>query len=169
MGFTLIEMLVTISVAAILMALGVPSFVATITSSRLTGQINDLVADISYARNESATRGARVAMCVSTDGATCAASDTPWERGRMIFVDSNGNGARESAEQRLRVTPELSGGSTLARSGTENLGLIRFRPFGGLDPATARTFKLCSGSSATGREVTVAITGRPSAKRAACP
>ena len=168
-GFTLIEMLVTISVMATLLAIGVPSFIATITSNRLTSQINDLVADISYARNESATRSARVAVCVSIDGTTCAAADTPWERGRIVFVDVNANGSRESAEPRLKVTPELTGASSLVLSGFPNAGFIRFRPFGGLDPATAGSFKLCSAASATGRQVSVGITGRPAAKQVACP
>lgn len=176
-GFTLIELLIVVALLGVLLTLAAPSFTQFIDRNRLTGQANSLVGDISYARNESATRGARISMCVSTDvntvsdalNATCDNSATGWEQGRIIFVDSNGDGTRQTTEQVLRATQQLAGGSTLAISGFPNTTYIQFRSYGGLNPATAGSFKLCSSLSANGRQVAVAVTGRPAATIVTCP
>jgi type IV fimbrial biogenesis protein FimT len=165
-GFTLIELMVTISVMAILLAIAVPSFSQFIINNRLTSQINQLVSDISLARSESATRGARIAICTSTDGATCAGAGS-WEQGRIVFVDTNNDGAHQTAEPLLKVTEQLSGSNTLALS--SGAFFIQFRPYGGLSPAAGVSFHLCSPSSATGKQVAVAATGRPLVTTVACP
>ena len=59
-GFTLIELMVTVAVLAIVLSLGVPSYRALIINNRLTAQANALVASINLARSEAIKRGVRV-------------------------------------------------------------------------------------------------------------
>lgn len=164
-GFTLIELMVTIIVLGVLVAIAAPSMQQFIVSNRLTSQANELVADISYARNEAATRGTRITMCISSDGATCTGTD--WQAGRMIFVDTNVNGTWDAGEPTLKITQALDTSATLVATGFPN-AYLQFRPYGGLQPAIGGSFKLCSSSSATGRQITVAVTGRPTANRVTC-
>src|SRR5450830_1101578 len=85
-GFTLIELMVVVAVAAILMAVAAPNFSAAMSSTRLGSQANDLIADLRLARSEAATRGAWVVVCPSANGGTnCSASASDWAKGRMIF------------------------------------------------------------------------------------
>lgn len=166
-GFTMIELMVTIAIMVILMTLAAPSFTQLLASNRLTSQANDLVGDIAYARNESVTRGVRVTICMSTDGATCGGAN--WASGRIVFVDTNNDGVRQAGETLLKASSALSGDTTLVAAGFPNAGYIKFRPYGGLDPATPGSFKVCSVSTATGRQVAVATFGTPTATRVACP
>lgn len=168
-GFTLIELMVTVSVLAIILGLAAPSFRDFILNNRLTAQINDLVADISYARSEAAVRGIRVTMCASADLDVCSDSGDAWQGGRIVFIDTNSNGTRESTEQILKKTESVGGSRTLIASGFPNTYFLSFRPYGGLLPATGGSFKLCDPDIDTGRTVVVAATGRPAASKVACP
>jgi type IV fimbrial biogenesis protein FimT len=165
-GFTLIELMVTISVAAILVALAAPGMIEFMARNRLSSQTNELIAEIAQARSESATRGARISLCISSDGTTCTGTD--WAVGRLLFVDTNGNGAVDAGETILKVTAGLGGNTTLATSGFPNAGYIQFRSYGGLNPATAGNFKFCSATLTEGKQVAIAVTGRPKATTVSC-
>lgn len=167
-GFTLTELMIVLAIMAVLLVVAMPNFTRWVASSRLTSQTNELVGDISYARSESATRGARITICASTDGSTCASGATNWAKGRIVFVDTDGDGARQTSETLLRVTPALSGNTTVTLSGFPN-AYIQFRTYGGLNPSTPGTFELCSSSNPEGRRIAVAATGRPLASRISCP
>jgi type IV fimbrial biogenesis protein FimT len=80
-GFTLIELMTTIAIAAILMAIAAPGFIAFQRSSELSAATNGLVAAIAAARGEATKRGRR-AMVVPTDG-------TNWQNGWVVFIDQD--------------------------------------------------------------------------------
>ena len=165
----MIELMVTVAVMAIILALAAPNFRDFIINNRLTAQINDLVADISLARSEAASRGVLVSLCASADLSSCTGSGDAWQGGRMVFVDTNANGTREATEQILKKTESVGGSRTLVASGFPNTYFLSFPPYGGLLPATGGSFKLCDPDVATGRTVVVAATGRPTAIKVACP
>ena len=85
-GFTLIELMVTLAVAAILLILGVPSFQEFIKSNRMTTRVNAFVSGLHYARSEAAKRGSRVTLCKSADLGNCTTSGG-WEQGWILFTD----------------------------------------------------------------------------------
>lgn len=78
-GFTLIEVLVTVALAAILMMVAVPSFTSFARNSQLTSFTNTLLAGINAARGEAMKRG-RYAMVVPANGSS-------WDSGWIVFVD----------------------------------------------------------------------------------
>lgn len=78
-GFTLIELMVTISIAAILMMVAVPSFTSFQRNAQLTSFSNTLLASVNAARGEAMKRG-RYAMVVPASG-------TDWNNGWVVFVD----------------------------------------------------------------------------------
>lgn len=85
MAFTLVELVVTLAVVAILAVLVVPNMRNMILNSRLTTQANDLISDINVARSEAIKRGTNVVMCTSSNGTACTGSG--WSSGRLIFED----------------------------------------------------------------------------------
>lgn len=93
-GFSLVELMITLAVAAILLAAGVPGFQAVVNGNRLAGAANELMAGLQTARMEAIRRNRRVAVCASAnaeDGedATCAAANI---NGFITFVDEDADG-----------------------------------------------------------------------------
>ena len=92
-GFTLIELMVTVSIAAILLAVAAPSFVAFQRNSELTSATNSLLAGISAAKGEAMKRGLSAVIV--------PASDSDWSKGWKIFVDRDANQAFSAATDTL--------------------------------------------------------------------
>jgi type IV fimbrial biogenesis protein FimT len=103
-------LLVVLTIAAMLMSIGVPSFRYVTNSNRMSGEINNLLGDLQYARSEALKEGQNVTVCSSTDGDKC--STTPWDRGWIVFSDPTA--AQSSANKlALRVQPGFTGTDTL--------------------------------------------------------
>jgi type IV fimbrial biogenesis protein FimT len=83
-GFSLIELLAVLSIAAILLAIGVPIFSSLIQSQQLTTTANELFAAINLARSEAIERGTRVDLVPAGNG-------TDWKSGWVVFIDQNNN------------------------------------------------------------------------------
>lgn len=95
-GFTLIELMVTLAVLAVIIAITTPLFAGVINSNRLTSNANELVAALQIARTESIRNNARAVLCESDNGSSCT-GNAAW-RGWIVSVDSNRNGIVESSE-----------------------------------------------------------------------
>lgn len=91
MGFTLVELLITIVAVSVVLALGVPSFVEFIKNNRLATQTNSLIISIQLARSEAVKRGTGAVICASADQATCSGSDD-WATGWIVFSDIGQDG-----------------------------------------------------------------------------
>ncbi len=81
-GFTLLEMMIALSIVAILTVIAIPMFRDSALRNTLTVQSNDLVAGALTARSEAIKRRAAVSLCASTDNLTC--TNTRWERGWIV-------------------------------------------------------------------------------------
>jgi len=157
-GFTLVELMVTLAVAAILLAMGVPNFTQVIQNNRMTSAANDFLFQLNYARSEAIKRGRTVTICRSTNGSTC--NGTTWSGGFLIFADLDGDGVVDTGEDLLRAGGSL-GGMTL---NSDNFGTsIQFASTGlTTGAATSGHFRFCDSRGNTfARAVLVSTTGRP--------
>lgn len=103
-GFTLMELMIVIALAAVILAIGAPNFREFRQNNRLTAVANDFLAGVSLARTEAVKRQSPVSLCASDNpdaaAATCSAGDfSRW----IIFEDTNGNCERDAGEAILRA------------------------------------------------------------------
>jgi len=115
-GFTLVELMITLAVAAILMAIATPSFITMTQNNRMTTQVNDFVSSLNLARSEAIKRGTRITVCKSNDNASCAANNN-WDQGWIIFADTDNDAVVDAGEELIRAYAPLAPGNTLTGSG----------------------------------------------------
>ena len=116
-GFTLMELMITVAIMAIVLAVGIPGFQALLRENRLAAQTNAFLTALNLARSEAIKRGRRVTLCKSADGATCA-TDGGYQQGWIVFVDPNDNAVVDGGEAILRVEAALVGNPTLTGNST---------------------------------------------------
>lgn len=177
-GFTLVELLVTLAVAAILLALATPSLAELLRGNRLAAANNELVTALNVARAEALRRGRPVTVCASADQRSCAAS-TNWATGWVVFEDTVNSGAPSAPAARaagddnrlIAVSPAADAGFVL--TGADQW--YRYAPTGSLSWNTVgggseRSFVLrnntCTGNQA--RHITVNRIGRIRSAAGAC-
>jgi type IV fimbrial biogenesis protein FimT len=88
-GFTLIELLVAIAIAAILLAVAVPSFQAAVNSNRLAGASNEMLASLQTARMEAVRRNRRTIVCFSANPSASSPACGGVATGWITFVDDS--------------------------------------------------------------------------------
>ncbi|MBT2119100.1 GspH/FimT family pseudopilin [Dyella sp. LX-66] len=96
-GFSLIELMVALAVAAILLVAAGPSFRDALRRNKVSAASNALMADIAYARSEAINRGNIVSICPSSDQATCISSGKAYESGWLIYSYQPGKGVVTTA------------------------------------------------------------------------
>lgn len=166
-GFTLLELMVTVSIAAILLSVGVPSFRSVIMDNRLVRDTNQFVASINLARSSAVRFQRNATICTSAnfDAAlpTCAAT-TDWSNGWIVWVDKDRDGATD-ANEILAVHPPIDD-TTAFTATTAQLFSYDARGFG-VSPADNLT--MCDNRSGeTGRSIKVNNVGRTNVSRQGC-
>jgi type IV fimbrial biogenesis protein FimT len=160
-GVTIIELLVTLAVAAVLIALATPMFSDFVRKMRLRTSLGDMSADLALARSESIRRNSRVLVCPRASAAStaCAAvvSSTTWMNGWLVCYDTDANGACDTGTStnpnpvRVRAAPA----SPLSLAGPAST--VIFFPVGSANGAA--TFTMTIAGSSSWRSVSVAPSG----------
>lgn len=152
-GFSMIELMVTVAIVAILAAVALPSFEGVLRSNRVATTTNQLVASLMLARSEATRNPNGAALCTSTNGATCGGG---WNDGWMVWTDVDGDGTPDAGERVVRYTqgnPKLALSATALPAAGGAL-IIRFdargRTFGA---AQTYTIDLQSYECPTGKDL----------------
>lgn len=168
-GFTVIELMITVTILAVLAAVAIPSFGSMIQNSRRTATVNELIANLMLARSEAAKRGQPVTLCGNTSsGGTSCTGATNWNYGWMVFLDPDGDGAITSAADavKLYVNDARESGLTITSS-TGGTGHIILRPFN--QAGTAGSITVCDKRGAAhARRVCLSNNGRARVSEKAC-
>lgn len=155
-GFTLIELMLAISIAAVLVTLALPAMHDLQQRQRIDATANDLVAHINLARQHAVLQREFAVICPSLDGNGCS-GDNRWEHGWIVFRDPDRNRQPDGPDDILRVGSAVEG-LTIDSAGRTR---IRYKP-SGASPGTNLTIKLCDpADAANARAVVVSNPGRP--------
>ena len=161
-GFTLIELMIVITIVAIFVVVGVPNFQNMIKDNRLSTQANSLVSSMHLARSEALKLRTPVSICRTTDGTSCAGAGGAWDTGWLVFADTANLGVVDAGERIILTQGALSSSNTLRGVAAVN-NFVSYLPTG--LSLTNGNFRLCDGSVpdvATGRQIRVGTTGRVS-------
>lgn len=176
MGFTLIELMVTVAVMAIVLTVAVPAFTNVINNNRLTSQANELLNSLSFARSEAIRRNADVIFCHSQDGASCSAPPGGNWQGWILFANADPTtilaAGRLHNQLRVLSSSNLSNAAFSIRYnaqgfirqvGNNNLlgGAIRVCHPSGIPEQNARDVRFISGGRATVSSVSSAACTSP--------
>ncbi len=155
-GFTLLELLITVVLVSVIMAIGIPSMREFTQNDRLITNINTLIGHLNYARSEAVKRSQQVSVCASNDAATCGGN---WSDGWIVYIDADADNSFTAGEEVIRVQQSLQGGNTLTATGIGTQITYDYRGF--VDAASVGSLQLCDGrSGAHGKTVRITTTGR---------
>lgn len=150
-GFTIVELMVTLTILSMLVYVAVPSFRDAGLPSQLRAIANGMVAASQVARSEAIKRNTTVQLCVSSDGATCGTGN--WQQGWIVIAGTTVLHREPAAPGGYRITP--AGGSAALSFDATGLG------------ATPDSFTVCRQTPRVGaqeRVVTLTAAGRASVK-----
>ncbi len=160
-GFTLIELVIVLTIVGIIAAMAVPSFTTVIANNRLAATSNDLIGLLNYARAEAVKQGVvvRVAPVDNSNN---------WNNGVAAFIDANGDNNYQASEG-LRLMDAAPGAVTVTvtfdAASPSNLVGFTGAGFSGSIP----TFSVCDDRTGeSGRQATITLGGRIRAEALVC-
>ncbi|WP_261843464.1 GspH/FimT family pseudopilin [Aliamphritea ceti] len=142
-GFTLVELIVTLAVGAILLTIVIPSFTVLFQNSQILTQRQSLQTTIAFSRDEAVRRSTPVSVCGSSNQTVC---DGSWQNGWIVFTDSDKNGVRKLGERILQVSEAVLP-NTLKYINQNNKNYVSFDSLGFLQKQLAGTFIFCDSRS----------------------
>lgn len=155
-GVTLIELLVTLSIAVILMTVAIPNFQDFMRASRTSSIAMDQMGALNVARSEAIKRGAQVVLCstamdANPDDNACGGD---WTDGMMAFVDTDADSAKDAGEPLVKVFSAVTSGYTVTT--TPDTTTVVFDRMG--RATAAISFAICADGSNQGQQVQVTAT-----------
>ena len=172
-GFSVIELMITVAVAAIFATMALPAMQDLIARNKVSSEVNRLVADLLLARNTAITRSSFVTICRSGDQVGCLTGpssasryDSGWMTYTSMFTRSIFNSG--AAGNNLLKVGEVAAPQIEIRSvGTAAPSYVTYLPSGRTDPVGAGPIVLtiCLNGQSTvrvpGRRLTLSTSGRP--------
>jgi len=168
-AFTLIELMTTVAIAAVVLGVAVPSFNTSILNNRSVALGEDLSSALNLARSEAVKRNARVSVCASTNGTACTGN--VWTSGFIAFVDTAASDTTPvpTVGTILKTWPNQDGRTVI----TSSTGVIRYTGLGTLAristiPITIDAYLTHCTSNAP-RRLTIGFSGAIDLERRPCP
>ncbi|MEE4192146.1 MAG: GspH/FimT family pseudopilin [Halieaceae bacterium] len=162
-GISLVELMSTISIIAIVNAVAGPALSDTVRRNQLQSQADRLLTSFHLARSEAVKRNTAVSICRSSDGTSCTGD---WRDGWIVFSNLDGDNVLDAEDEVIRVYDELSDGHALA--GSLGTNALTYFPDGSYANGSD-TISVCvlGGDLAEGYTLSINRVGRPRASKGA--
>lgn len=155
-GFTLLELLVSLSVMSILAAIAIPNFNSVIVRMRVDNEISELHRMLLVTRNTAINSGQKTILCPLDNTLQCS---TQWQNELSVFIDVNDNKLFDANEKVVKVRAKIIVGDELVYG--KGRKKITFKPTGQLSGLANGTFRYCPKDySNFSRGIIVARSGR---------
>lgn len=162
-GFSLVELVITLALAAAMLTVGIPAFNNVMENNALAGAANRFISSLVLARSEAVTRNIEVVMCrLNSANTACDTSGTTtWSDGWVIWADANDNGSVQNTEIIMR-DEGLGEGYTLVALNNQFDRTITFNPIGearGNGGNQPEIFRLCDPDNNSDRARLIYLSG----------
>lgn len=137
-AFTLIELIVSISITSILAAIAIPNFSEFIVQLRVDNEISSLHRILLITRNSAINSGHKAIVCPLNNSFQCT---DQWQNELSVFVDVNDNKKLDANEKVISIRAEINTNDKLIYGSGRNK--ITFKPTGQLSGLANGTFRYC--------------------------
>ena len=161
-GLTLIELLTTITIVGLLAVVAIPGFKTMTSRNRMVANLNDLVADLQFARSEAIKRGRDIIVCPANSGMQHCRVSNDWSGGWIVRDPGDSSVAPPVPSTILRIHEPLHSDDSMTetdrRSG-DTAGRIVFNRNG--FSTNARTIQICGpdNDASKARAIVISTTG----------
>jgi type IV fimbrial biogenesis protein FimT len=172
-GFTLLELMLVVTIAGLLLAVGVPAMGNFLRNARITNAANDVMAALHFTRSEAIKRRLPVTLCTSADplNANPVCNASAFLTGWIAFVDTNQSGQRDAGEDVLLQREPMP--ATITARSSANPFRVTYLLNGFALNANAAQLVLCDergntpsgGELSAARGIQIAVTGRAGVTR----
>ena len=165
-GYTFPELLVTLSVVAIMLSVAVPNLSNMVRDNRLVTELNLVMTNIHLARNEAAKRDVRVILCRSANPnfpvPTCGGSEKDWSTGYLVFTGEDGNNTYQAGTDTLLGIGQPAQEGVKLRTTTAWNNNLEINSNGTLNESSTAIMVLCDDrGNSNGRQITIPLSGIP--------
>jgi type IV fimbrial biogenesis protein FimT len=160
-GFTLLELLIVLSIVGVLLVAAVPTISNVIDGNKVSAESRKMMSTIAFSRSEAVKRNTFVTVCKSSNASSCeTGTDADWHDGWLVFADINNDGALDSGEEVVKRINSTSAGVVI-NAGSTIANRFTYRPAGSI--SNAGSFVVCpqSGDITLAAKIVISIVGRP--------
>ena len=141
-GFTLLELIISCAILAILIIIGLPYFQDIMAKQEINKISHQILANIQLAKSHAAIQQSNVVICATQNQRSCQANQ--WQLGFIVFLDSNKNRQLDIQEQIIATELTNLKYGTLNWRGTLSIPSVTFQAPNGLPIGSNGSFYYCS-------------------------
>lgn len=161
-AFTLVELVITLTIVGILATIALPSIGRFVQSNRLVSVTNNFAGTLSLARSEALKRATSAGVCPSTTGTACIG--TSWATGWIVFIDVDGNSAWTASDLVIRAYEPVT--ADMSINGSSNL--IVYDSQGRVPTNGVGAYVVCNTRLGQNRTIELNTSGRFRSTQGAC-
>jgi type IV fimbrial biogenesis protein FimT len=157
-GFTLVNLLIALSISGILASSGIPAIFQSIYYIRASASYDELFTLIQFTRLQAVNYHSPVLLCPTIDNINCI---NDWSQRLMIFVDTNDDKTNDASEELLRIKTKLNKDESIKWNAAGSRRYLRFKADGSTGNQNGRlSYCLNKGSTLYAKQIIMTMAGR---------